>query len=574
MKRYKICLLVLAGILMACSSSWAYPARQLSQFGITWTFDREYECGQFANGDYWVQGPITIVGISPASVSSGGRIINGSMINPSPRLGSVQGFDTSIRYAYNAALNVARPNNNTLSAANPLNISPGSSLVSTISAGTIDRSSVQTAAILTVLSSPAPSGSFRPAYTNVSKAIRFNKSQLNYSVLGRLAPVASRPRLAQQSGDSQSSSVERMFERPWIDYVPDWHNRFIHPTTSMPDYGREISAQVGIAALMLNLNYSEREKETLMIRFVQLGIDNYGIVQDAGQDNWENNGGHASGRKFPILFSGVVLNDAAMRNIGQKSGTYLYTGSYGPGNEPPDYIHFGEDDQTFYVTQNDVAITNGPNWHPDSRAAQLIPYNQGDIGLVEWGIRHSSYPEADNKYWGANYRRDCTANAWAGFVLATHVMGLKELWNHDCLFDYQDRYMQVTADNGPYPGSRQNSSAFAENMWDAYRNNYGPVWVLDDPSDTYSQGHYEGSGSTTPPPPPPPSTLYGDVSQNSSISAYDASLAAQYAVGSITLTADQITAADVTGNGDVSATDASWIARKAVDPGIRFPVEP
>ncbi|MFC1632359.1 LamG-like jellyroll fold domain-containing protein [Candidatus Omnitrophota bacterium] len=66
---------------------------------------------------------------------------------------------------------------------------------------------------------------------------------------------------------------------------------------------------------------------------------------------------------------------------------------------------------------------------------------------------------------------------------------------------------------------------------------------------------------------------YGDVSENGSLSAYDASLAAQYAVGLITLTANQITKADVTGNGSVSATDASWIARKAVDASVVFPVE-
>ena len=72
---------------------------------------------------------------------------------------------------------------------------------------------------------------------------------------------------------------------------------------------------------------------------------------------------------------------------------------------------------------------------------------------------------------------------------------------------------------------------------------------------------------------PPPSIDYGDVSENGSISAYDASLAAQYVVGSITLNSDQIEKADVTGNGAVSATDASWIARKAVDASVEFPVE-
>lgn len=65
----------------------------------------------------------------------------------------------------------------------------------------------------------------------------------------------------------------------------------------------------------------------------------------------------------------------------------------------------------------------------------------------------------------------------------------------------------------------------------------------------------------------------GDVTGNGTITATDASLAAQYAVGLITLIPEQIVAADVTGNGTVSAADASWIARKAVDPTIVFPVE-
>ena len=69
------------------------------------------------------------------------------------------------------------------------------------------------------------------------------------------------------------------------------------------------------------------------------------------------------------------------------------------------------------------------------------------------------------------------------------------------------------------------------------------------------------------------SVLYGDVSGDGNLSAYDASLAAQYAVGSITLTAEQITRADVTGDGNVSAYDASLIAQKAVGLIDKFPVE-
>ena len=45
-------------------------AAEISQFGITWTFDDSYPYGQFANGDFWVAGPVTIIQISPASIIS------------------------------------------------------------------------------------------------------------------------------------------------------------------------------------------------------------------------------------------------------------------------------------------------------------------------------------------------------------------------------------------------------------------------------------------------------------------------------------------------------------------------
>jgi len=41
----------------------AATTNSISQFGITWTFNQQHEFGQFANGDYWVVGPVTIVAI-------------------------------------------------------------------------------------------------------------------------------------------------------------------------------------------------------------------------------------------------------------------------------------------------------------------------------------------------------------------------------------------------------------------------------------------------------------------------------------------------------------------------------
>jgi parallel beta-helix repeat protein len=67
--------------------------------------------------------------------------------------------------------------------------------------------------------------------------------------------------------------------------------------------------------------------------------------------------------------------------------------------------------------------------------------------------------------------------------------------------------------------------------------------------------------------------LYGDVSGEGEVSAYDAALTAQAAVGLITLTADQTKAADVSGEGEVSAYDAALIAQYAVGLIDKFPVE-
>jgi len=56
------------------------PVSSITQEGITWTFDKPYETGQFANqNDWWVIGPVTIVKISPDFDGT----YNGWEVNPS-----------------------------------------------------------------------------------------------------------------------------------------------------------------------------------------------------------------------------------------------------------------------------------------------------------------------------------------------------------------------------------------------------------------------------------------------------------------------------------------------------------
>jgi len=445
---FAIAFLGVSGLALSLRTTSAAPStetEQITQFGITWTFDQAYEYGQFANGDYWVVGPVTIVDISPSSIETDKHVINGSMINPSPQNGATQGYDSAMYGGYgpyyDPAFNAARPNNQDLSDANPLVLPPGSSLVSSISVDEAGaRPQLQTAAVLTILSAAAPEGSFRPPYSGSDKTIRFNLSQIDTSLLGKLPPVASTPDLA---------AVEAYFEKPWIDHVPNWLADYHHPEENLPNYGRDISARVGVGALMLHLDLAD--KKTLLTRYLQVGIDLYGVVQDGGTENWVPNGGHASGRKWPILFAGLILGDADMQNIGPGDGSGA--------------VYFGEDAQTFYVSQADIDRTHDP----DLRGCYLEEYQQSDLGLAEWGIRHATQPEADNKAWCAVYRQCCTGNAWAGFVLSAWMMNAKDLWDHDPLFDYQDRYMDTQT-----PGEWTRCwDDFTEEMWDTYRDEFG-----------------------------------------------------------------------------------------------------
>jgi len=96
--------------------------------------------------------------------------------------------------------------------------------------------------------------------------------------------------------------------------------------------------------------------------------------------------------------------------------------------------------------------------------------------------------------------------------------------------------------------------------------NYAATDILGNPRDAQPDaGCYEyGSESAV---------MYGDVDGDDEISAYDAALTAQAAVGLITLTAEQTRAADVSGEGEVSAYDAALIAQRAVGLITKFPVE-
>jgi hypothetical protein len=343
-----------------------------------------------------------------------------------------------------------------LSVQTPLDMDVNVSLVSTISnpdTGSRKLIELKTAAVLTCLAEIPPAGTFRPPFCGTEKPLH-QVRQLKRELLPSLAPVPGAPTL---------SEAERWFERPWLSHLNHYKSQDIHPADNMPGYGREVAKQTGDAALLLALDIPD--KETLLIRFVQYGIDNFGIFNSGGF--WPHNGGHQLGRKWPILFAGMMLEDEAMSWIGSDPRK---------GKE----LTFQEDDQTFYVTQAEVDATHDPRWGPTHprHPVKTLPYEQRNIGLPEWGILHVGKPSADNMHLTGIPYRAINLSGMAGIVLAARIFDQTDTWNHPPLFDYFDRAWDLTGRT--FRLDRNAATPFAVSMWNTYREGYGRVWQRTD----------------------------------------------------------------------------------------------
>jgi hypothetical protein len=403
----------------------------LSKDGVTWTFSEPEAVGQFINGDYWVVGNATVTAVSPAPAN--GR--NGSVKNLPP-VDTDTGFDSrTSSNRYEASLRVGLPTA----------LVPGDALVSSISVDAVGQarrwlfdtsadSPVKTISILTSVAAPLPPDAFRPSYVGKGAPIFYSRN-LRRDLLPKLGAVASLPSLGEW---------EQHFRRPWVDNL---FFNFDNPVDYMPDYSREIARAVGIGGLLLTLSYTPEQKEPLLVYLTQYGIDLHGLVS-RGHPGWTAHGGHGSGRKFPILLAGTMLEVAGMKS-------------------PPG--RYGEDMQTMA----------GNGW---TGAGALYAGHYGTSGSGQYGPYEHLQPSAWPALLGEDYRRCCTSSAWIGEALAARLIpGMQSAWNHPPFFAYADRWMTeddtqhiatIKAQrNKDYSGFRQRRAwdAFVTNMWKAYR---------------------------------------------------------------------------------------------------------
>ncbi len=462
----------------------------ISQYGITWYFDGEVEYGRYVTGDYWVVGPVTIVDIDPESYSSTQasvhrtssvttRYLNGSMINPRGGV-NVTGFDNGGRSPGSGGYSHEHNVSWGLDEENPLELSAGDSLLSSVSRYTFTSGPpLLTVAVLTVVDQPPPEGSFRPPYVGHDKTIKHNIEDVE-SNINRLQnlDIVGNPR--------SWETVHQEMQRPVIDFWHEWTRSNITPLLNNDSYGREFNQRHGAAILMLNMNYSEAQKMPVLISVVQRGIDLYSIYKDAvdgpGDFPWPPNGGHAHGRFWPILFAGYMLNDPDMMNIGETNDFTYEGGDEEHGAKIGTGRRFQENAQTFYVRPYDVErqdmIDHGRGSH------EL--YQDEHVGMPEWGIRHWVRPWQDSADWSFSYRRNENGSTYQAVALAAMAMGLRQAWNNDAFFDYTDRHMTIASGDGWYNDDGAHVEVpnettgwrcwpayeFACDMWDEHRGAY------------------------------------------------------------------------------------------------------
>ena len=202
----------------------------------------------------------------------------------------------------------------------------------------------------------------------------------------------------------------------------------MHPLENMPDYGREITNIVSDVSLLLLLDDRDGLRETLLLRFVQKGIDYYGVVR-SDSDLWVANGGHNSGRKWPILFAGLMLNHPGMMRVKasfqEDQQTY-----YGEG--------FGGRTVLWTITARNP---NARHEEADPAAWETFGDRKGNNGLKAEGYRKLNGP------------------TWVGQALAAHLTGMTGSWGHRAFFDYVDRWWR----------EEEKANPFVTAMWKTYR---------------------------------------------------------------------------------------------------------
>jgi hypothetical protein len=437
----------------------------LTQNGITWQFGEEVEYGTFANGDYWVHGPVTIVQTTPevqvevqdlgdqicvggytsrdctdaceaqypgtAALCSGGGepesagtcfcIVGRNGWQSNPRAGRVtSAFDSRVgHHAFDHRLIPTVP----------YVAQPGESLVKGASKeeGLQDpRPSLSTASVLTVVAEPPPDGGaavFRPPYVGTDKP-QYRVADLHTELLPSLAPIADTP---------PWEEVEALVKLVQLEHIAGAPGSIIRPEQHLYYYAPENGGRRAVVALRLMIDEPLESRRMALTYYVQGGIDMVHALKE-GQV-WGAGGGEYPGMKLIMLFAAVMLDEPDLVSL--VSGFEAYE---------EESVSYGVDGQALwghldgYHPQeegywSDVVNELLPAAEP-SRKTLRDPYGYIDGGIVP----------------GTGYQICCTIQSFKGTSLVMQLMPvLKTPWDLPALHDYADRMVEHGALAQPDP---------------------------------------------------------------------------------------------------------------------------
>jgi hypothetical protein len=422
---------------------------KLEQYGITWTFDAPVKYGKFVNGDLWVLAPVTIKDVSPGW--DGQK--NGSVLDPK----------TSTEQGYRVDWTFSPKFNDDLRAKFPLKVDKGThSLVSTIGLETPKKGGayegLEAASVLTIVDAVPAKDAFRPPYVAGNKPI-YTKSQLRWNRLPKLK--------LPEGAKLPNLHDEHLLKRVWLDHYAGKgnSNSTIHPEKNMEPYAGYSARDASTIELLVLLDIPQREE--LTCRLVQYGIDLYAISLE-NKDAWRGYGGFGEGRKWPILFAGIMLSNDKMQHPPRTAeSSNSVTGTV---------EKFGEDSHTYYGKPTADYPKGKPLWGNEvpGNIFQKLKKNGVDSG----GDKDARDPEGLED--GLAYREICSVT-YIGEALAARLMGAEKIWNHPAFFDYTDRWVKEggsTVGSPDYPRDTRNAyqkafycygGEFHKAMWETYR---------------------------------------------------------------------------------------------------------
>ena len=391
-------------------------ATSVTQYGITWTFDHDYTVGQFVNGDYWVVGPVVITGITPTFDG----LHNGWMVNMSSTQNS---YDTRAP-GFNASL----------APTIPYNAQPGDAIIKAVSVSveaTDTRPTLQTTAVLTVLGQVPPNNGstiFRPSFFGTERVLH-SVDEINPTLLPSIVPPAgstppslswlvTRFKMMQLDVDSYGNSEN-------IRAIDNFCKGIFSHACS---YGGRVALDNGDGALRLMLNDSYADKHEALIYYLQFGLDLYYQMKQGVE--WVPNGGHGSGRKLPIIFAGVMLENAeiknAVKNVAKEAGdssVFQEDGFLRAGFNGVPIFGAGGNYWTNVVTDY------------DSRTSK-DPYGYIDGGNIP----------------GTSYQSGINSMIWKGPAMAMKFMPeIETIWDNQLFGSYVDRWVNFGAWSQPDP---------------------------------------------------------------------------------------------------------------------------